>query len=316
MTGTSTDRATEEAAEWSVLLLDEPDDRNLRSRFEAWRRSSAENASAWSDMQRTAALASGVLPDYAQEWRPLVPGRSRLKVATRRWLAVGTAVVAAAVAWVAMPAVLLHLQADHMTDTAEVKTFRLQDGSAVTLGPESAVTVTLSTGERHVRLLKGEAFFEVAPDTARPFKVVARSVHATVLGTRFNVRLEQEGAAVAVEEGRVRVELSAKSETLEAGQAVELIAGRVARSSLEPGSVALWRQGMVYLRDRPLAQAIDQIRRYFPGRIVVADVALEQEPTTGVFHVADPEAALRGLAQAHGARVRAISPWLLVVSSF
>lgn len=311
MTGTSepAGKATEEAAEWSVLLLDDPDDRDLRRRFEDWRRRSAQNEAAWSEMQQTASLTDDVLVDYAGEWKPIAAK------ARRRWLAPAIALaVAAVVAWLAAPMALLRLQADHLTGTAELRTIGLDDGSTVMLAPDSAVVVRYLPGERQVQLLQGEAFFAVAPDKDRPFKVTARSVQASVLGTRFNVRLDDTGVSVAVEEGRVRVDSRNAGETLSAGQAVQVAAtGEFVRTALEPGAVAMWRQGQVYLRNRPLAEAVDEIRRYYPGKIIVTNAALEKQPTTGVFDVTDPEAALRGLAQAHGATVRRISPWLLVV---
>jgi transmembrane sensor len=315
-TSDSPSRATEEAAEWSVLLLDDPDDRDLRWRFEAWRGQSAENASAWTDIQRTAALATDALPSYAHEWKPIVEARSARRASRRRWLVPALSMaLAAALAWMAIPVAMLHLEADHLTGTAELKTIRLQDGSAVTLGPDSAIAVAYAATARDIRLLKGEAFFDVTPDQNRRFQVSAQSVQASVLGTRFDVRLDGTGVMVAVEEGRVMVEASGGRETLERGQAVQVASsGRIAREEVEAASVAMWRQQLVYLKNRPLAEAVNEIRRYFPGRIVVTDSSLEQQPTTGVFDMKDPEAALRGLAQAHGATVRRLSPWLLVVS--
>lgn len=312
MTGTSEPaaKATEEAAEWSVLLLDDPYDRDLRRRFEAWRRQSVQNEAAWSEMAQTASLADDVLPDYAGEWKPIVAAKAR-----RRWLVpVAALAMAAVVGWFAAPAVLLRLEADHVTGTAELRTIGLEDGSTVVLAPDSAVAVTYRAGERLVQLLQGEAFFAVRPDKDRPFKVAARSVQTSVLGTRFNVRLDDTGVGVAVEEGRVRVDNRNGSEILLAGEVVQVAAtGEFVRTAVEPRTIAAWRQGQVYLRNRPLAEAVDAIRRYYPGRIVVMDAALENQTTTGVFDMTDPEAALRGLAQAHGATVRRLSPWLLVV---
>jgi transmembrane sensor len=221
----------------------------------------------------------------------------------------------AVVGWIAAPAALLRLQADHVTGTAELRTIALEDGSTVMLAPDSAVAVTYRPSERQVQILQGEAFFAVTPNKDRPFTVTARSVRTSVLGTRFDVGLDDAGVEVAVEEGRVRVDSGNTGEILSAGEVVQVAAtGELVRTALEPGAIALWRQGRVYLRNRPLAEAVNAIRRYYPGKIVVTDAALEKQPTTGVFDMTDPEAALRGLAQAHGATVRRLSPWLLVVS--
>lgn len=313
--------ATLEAAEWSVLLQDDPDDADLRRRFEAWHRQSALNAAAWAGMQGTVAMAAEALPAYAHEWQSIVAEKARrtrapTRIGRRRWLVPAASVaLAAVIAWAALPSFLLQLEADHVTGTAELRTLRLQDGSEVTLAPDSAVAVTFEPGERRVRLLKGEAFFVVAADRQRPFRVTARSVQASVLGTSFDVRLEESAVTVAVQEGRVRVDAANRGETLQAGQAVR-VAGRniLAATAEEPSTIAAWRHGQLYLRNRPLGEVVNEIRRYYPGMIIVTDAALAELPTTGVFNVADPEEALRGIAQAQGATVRRLSPWLLVLS--
>lgn len=316
--------ATLEAAEWSVLLQDDPDDADLCRRFDEWRRQSAINATAWSEMHSTAGLATEALTDYAHEWQSVVAARSERKgtaARRRRWLVPAASVaLAAVIAWAAVPSVLLELQADHVTGTAELRTIRLQDGSELTLAPGSAVAVSYETAERRVRLLQGEAYFAVTPDKERPFRVMARSVQASVLGTSFDVRLDDSAVTVAVQEGRVRVEATDPSsdtgETLQAGQAVRVAANReFVRIAEEPGMIAAWREGQLYMRNRPLGDAVNEIRRYFPGKIVVTDAALEGLPTTGVFNAADPEGALRGIAQAQGAKVRRLSPWLLILSA-
>ena len=320
--------ATIEAAEWSVLLQDDPDDADLRRRFDAWHRRSAINAGAWAEIQGTAGLATEALSAYAHEWQSAVAAKSqharaavgRSATGRRRWLVPAASVaLAAVIAWAAVPAVLLQLRADHVTATAELRTIRLQDGSEVTLAPDSAVAVSFEPGERRVRLLRGEAFFAVTPDKQRPFKVAARSVQASVLGTSFDVRLEDAAVTVAVREGRVLVEATDdttnRGETLQAGQVVRVAGkGTFVRTTEEPTMIAAWRQGQLYMTNRPLGDAVNEIRRYFPGTIIVTDAALETLPTTGVFDTADPEGALRGIAKAQGARVRRLAPWLLVLS--
>lgn len=311
--------ASREATEWSILLHDDPDDADLRRRFEAWRRASALNAAAWESTQRTVGLAAEILPAYAGEWKSAVAAATtskKIPVRARRWLLPAASMaIAVAIAWLALPGFLLRLEADHLTGTAELRTFQLQDGSEVTLAPNSAVSVSYETGERRVRLVQGEAFFAVSADRDRPFKVTARSVQAVVLGTKFDVRLEEAAVAVAVQEGRVLVEASEKGEALRAGEGVRVTGqGVFVRTTEEPGTIAAWRHGQLLLRNQSLGDAVNEIRRYFRGTIIVTDPSLERQPTTGVFNMADPEEALRGLAQAHGAKVRRWSPWLLVVS--
>lgn len=311
-------QASREATEWSILLHDDPGDRDLHRRFDAWRRASPLNEAAWQRTEHASELAAQALPAYAAEWRS---AGHRAKAAPepvrrRRWMAAGGVLaLAACIAFIAGPAVLLRLQSDYRTETAELRRVALQDGSEVTLAPGSAISVAYDAGERRVRLLQGEAFFAVRPNPDRPFKVAARSVQASVLGTSFDVRLEDSAVVVAVQEGTVRVDAASAMATLRAGQSVRVNgAGEAWRFDEPPEQMAAWRQGRLYLQNRALGDAVDDLRRYVDGAIVVADRSLLARPTTGVFNLADPEEALRGIAHAHGATVRRMTPWLLVLS--
>jgi transmembrane sensor len=317
-------QAFREATDWLILLQEEPHDRDLRRRFDAWRDASPLNAEAWTATGRTSDVAAAMTPAHADEWMPAV-ARRRAQRRASRWsrrgigLSLAATALAACIALVAAPPMILRLQSDYMTGTAGQRTLELPDGSKVTLGAASAMALAFDAGERRLRLLKGEAFFEVTHDPARPFRVEAGKVEASVLGTSFDVRLEAEAVTVAVQEGVVGVaSLGADSppvERVEAGQAVRVVAGvRIERSSEPPRQMAAWRKGQLLSHDRPLREAVDQLRRYFAGTIVLTDEALAERTVTGVYNLADPEEALRGIVQAHGGRVRRITSWLLVVS--
>lgn len=99
-------------------------------------------------------------------------------------------------------------------DTKAVRRVMLEDGTVITLKPNSSIEYPekFSESERTV-LLKGEAFFDVAKDKDRPFLISASDVTVKVLGTSFNV-MAYEGAkeiSVAVKTGKVSVYAKAKS---------------------------------------------------------------------------------------------------------
>ena len=324
------DRAVVEATEWLMLLQDDAEDMALRRRFEAWRTASTANDAAWAELRHLSKVAAVMRPTYAGQWRPFVarrraersartahPVRPRATSRPRRLALSALVAVAACVALLAAPPLLLQLQADHVTSTAEQRSIDLPDGSRVTLAPASAIAVSYAAAERRVDLLSGEAFFQVQPNADRPFRVTARTVQATVLGTSFDVRLDRSDVTVSVEEGAVRVSWADEAgERLDAGQSVRLSSdGGVARASEAPQLVAAWRRGQLHAQDQRLGDAVDQLRRYFRGTIVLTDDALADQRVTGAYNLADPEQALRGIAKAHGATVRRITPWLLVVSS-
>ncbi len=324
--------ASREATEWLILLQEEPGDDTLRRRFDVWRTASPLNEAAWATTRHVSGIVAATSPVHADKWAPFVArqrGTVRPRKASasgiidalkRRWLlATMGAAVAAAFALVAAPAAFVQLRSDYTTGTAALRHLELQDGSEVTLAPASAIAVSYEAGERRVRLLQGEAFFQVKPDKARPFRVVAGDVQALVVGTRFDVRWESGGVSVAVQEGIVQVGASegafTATERLEAGQAVKVAPkGEMRRVHEPPHLIAGWRQGQLLAQDRSLRDAVDELRRYWGGAIVLTDGALGELRITGAYNLGDPEEALRGMARAHGAKVRRVTPWVLVVS--
>ena len=197
---------------------------------------------------------------------------------------------------------MVHMQADYVTATAEPQHIDMADGSTVYLAPDSAVT--LADEARSARLIKGEAFFDIAPDATHPFTVTADEVTATVLGTAFNMRMGDNGTVITLREGRVRVDHAAPSEHLAAGDWLRIGRdGSVKRGTAPPDEAGAWRYGQIVARDR-----------YHEGVIFLTDTAFGNQPVSGVYNLADPIAAVRALARAHGGTAWQISPWLLMVS--
>ena len=310
------ERASREATDWLILLQEEPEDADLRHRFQAWLTADPAHKAAWATTQRTA--------DAIAATRPSGPGRTvvpdtRDRARRTRWTVAAAAAMAACLAILLVPDLAMHIQADHATATAETRVVDLTDGTRVVLAPESAIAVALQPDTRQVRLLAGEAFFQVSPDPDRPFRVDVRDVSATVLGTAFNIRREDGGASVALAEGRLEVAHTTArppvSETLGPGQVVRVSwAGAVVRTERTPDDIAAWRAGRLVVNDETVAAVIDRLRPHYRGVILLADGDLAGRSVTGVYSLADPLAALRTIGQTHRAKVRRITPWMVVIS--
>jgi transmembrane sensor len=325
--------ASREASGWMIRLQEAPEDVALRRAFEGWRREPV-NAAAWDATERMSHAVAGTAPVHAERWGPFLretrAGAEKGTTATtglplrvperrRAFVLSGLAAAAAIVAVVAGPQLAQHLQADYTTGTAETRTVRLADDSVVTLGPGSAIGVAYMPGERRVRLLAGEAYFEVTPNADRPFQVAAGQIRVTVLGTAFNVNRGEEGADIGVAHGVVRVDYGdaarPAAERLAAGEFVRVSwSGRVTRGEQPPSQAAAWRERQLIAQDQPLGDVVDRLRRYYAGAIVVIDRALGEQPVTGVYNLDNPAGALRAIARSQNAIVRELTPWLLVVS--
>jgi len=329
------DTASREATEWLIRLQEEPDDEELRRRFERWRRADSLNEEAWRATASTANLIAHATPAFERKWRPYVedgprrrgPGRVASKHRSgrrrqrRRWQ-VGALALAGCLALLFGPGLVLEMRSDFATATGEVQRIALPDGSAAFLAPESAVALAYDGDARRVDLLAGEAYFEVVPDPSRPFRVMAGEIRTTVLGTEFDVRALGEGTSVAVAEGRVRVDAPASgaspvSEVLTLGQSVRIGAdGSVVRGTVRSEQIAAWRRQRLIAQDDPVPAVVDRLRPYYAGTILIADGSLDDRTVTGIYDLSDPVAALRAIAGAHGATMRRVTPWILVVSGF
>ena len=101
------------------------------------------------------------------------------------------------------------------TAIGENRSVRLEDGSRVTLGGGTELQILLRKDSRRISLRRGEAFFKVAKDASRPFRVRAGDAAVTAVGTEFNVRRGGDRVTVVVVEGRVVVERSSRLVRLE-----------------------------------------------------------------------------------------------------
>lgn len=97
----------------------------------------------------------------------------------------------------------------------------LPDGSKVWLNAESSLKYpTAFAGTTREVVLRGEAYFEVAPNPAQPFLVEVKETKVEVLGTHFNIMAyENEGVtATTLVEGAVRVSTMSQQLLLKPGQ--------------------------------------------------------------------------------------------------
>lgn len=189
------------------------------------------------------------------------------------------------------------LGADYVSAPGEIRTVTLADQSQVTLDADSAIAVDFSQGERHVQLRRGAGFFSVT-HTGDPFVVAAEKGEARVLGTQFEVRLQPQGAQVTVLSGRVGVtaERGAVQQILTAGQQVAYAQGTAETLHVADAEAQLtWRQGWLTYYKSTLGDVVEDLRRYYPGRIVLLNDELAARKVSGSFPSRDPQAVLSSL---------------------
>ncbi|MBY8932809.1 FecR family protein [Pseudomonas fluorescens] len=189
------------------------------------------------------------------------------------------------------------LGADYVSAPGEIRTVTLADQSQVTLDADSAIAVDFSRGERHVQLRRGAGFFTVT-HTGEPFVVEAEKGQARVLGTQFEVRLQPQGARVTVLSGRVGVtaDRGGEQQILTAGQQVAYGDGAAEKlHAVDSEGQLAWRQGWLTYYKSTLGDVVEDLRRYYPGRIVLLNDELAARKVSGSFPSKDPQAVLSSL---------------------
>ena len=281
--------------------------------LQAWLDASEENQACFADIEQSWALAgqaaaSPGVRNLRAEALAARPQRDERQV-RRRWaLAAGLAIVLGA-------SLAGALVVDGLNQTPGPRTYRtalgeratitLVDGSKVALNTSSAVVVDYRHDRRGLTLVAGEAWFDVAKDSRRPFVVSAANHTVTAVGTSFDVRLESSGFRVAVVEGRVAVDAAGRGRLSEvgAGERMDVIGEAAFVRALGP-LAGDWREGRLEFDAATLAEVAAEMNRYRRTPIVITDPAVREMRISGVFYSGDDSGFLDALPLTHPVRVQ------------
>lgn len=294
----------EQAMLWHVRLRETDADAALQQAHQCWIAEDPAHAQAWTEtLQLWGKLAQPVAYIQAREqMRPAVRRRSRPVPIRLALAACLVACVTLGVLW--QQGALDVMSSDYHTGIGELQSLQLADGSHVKLNTRSAIAVNFSKEQRRVRLLRGEAWFEVQKDLTRPFIVSLPTGQVKVTGTRFNVRLDDKHATVSLSEGRVELSVGSQVTVLAPGQQSRLWSEHIdAPMPFDAQSTNAWRQGQLVFYRTPLKEVIGELSRYQPGYIFIRNPTLAERPVSGVFATHDPQSVLQALHNTLGVQV-------------
>lgn len=217
----------------------------------------------------------------------------------------------------------------YFTRIGEQQTIELSDGSVITLNTAGQLVVDYGDQSRRILLERGEAYFEVARDSERPFTVDLGVGSVTALGTAFNVRKDRDRFQVAVIEGTVAlhefaeevpasppplsangnaVVITAPSEhLLEEGWVAEFDLSRDQLKAFRPESMESyesWRSGMLGFYQEPLYKVVLELNRYSRKKLMIEDASIMQLSVSMVVSIHEIDSALKGLELALPIEVR------------
>jgi transmembrane sensor len=349
----------EQAAHWFMRLQENTASPQTFIEWQEWLNAAPDNRSAYENIENTLLRIGSVatmpaLPTAQQiaddqydgsqpiaQWRT---DRVRVQAKSSRWRWGRYAAIAAGVAlalvfsdgWIGYRSSPLGSYS-YVTAPGARQVVDLADGSRVTLDADSALEVHLQAAARRLTLQRGEAYFEVAKDSQRPFIVTAGLAQVTAVGTAFNVRMSDDRTVVAVTEGKVEFvaipatapvademiasSISASRATLAAqvaaGEAVAYVYdGNL--QSLPPHETSLataWLDGRRQYRNEPLRYVLADVDRYTGRRIELVSDAVGELRFTGTLNLKNSTAWLRGLSVALPVAIEERPDGVLAVSA-
>jgi len=197
------------------------------------------------------------------------------------------------------------MQGEFSTRIGERRTIRLADGSSIILDTGTRILVAYGGARRIVRLIAGQALFEVSHDASRPFTVEAAGRRVTGLGTVFAVRVEPDSFNVTLVRGRVEVERmndlagpkSDEPAILKPGQQLSAGPGApVQVASVDVDRQLMWRDGFVEFDDVTLGADVAEINRYTDRPITIVDPQAASLHVSGVFRTGSPDAFVSAIS--------------------
>lgn len=302
----SADEIEAAAAHWVWRLDRDGRSPELQAELDTWLEGDTRRRGAW--LRAEAAWAMLDRGGQLAATRTLAESMAPPPTDRRRFFVRGAAAIAACAA--AVVAVLIFPSSDRFeTRTGEIRRVPLEDGSTAAINTQSVVEIAMTPRARIVKVGRGEAWFQVAPNTQRPFIVEIGRARVRAVGTAFSVRRRDHGADVIVTEGvveawadgaeghKVSVAAGAKAFIADDAAITELPA-----NASENDRELAWRAGKIDLSGETLAEAVAEFNRYNDRKLQIVDPKLEQARFYGVFRTDDPAGFASAVQQSLGSK--------------
>ncbi|WP_297352517.1 FecR domain-containing protein [Paraburkholderia sp.] len=321
--------AIEQCAEaWLLLLRSGNATLEDAQAFRRWCAENPAHACAAKELRRVWNVASAAATVVAQQETALSrPWTGPAVRSPARRAFVGTAVAAGA-AWLAFrpplqlwPA-LGELTADYRTGTGEQRQVMLADHVVIEMNTQTRFNLRpADTTRGGIELLAGEAEAAAGMSSAGPlrsidpFIVVAGNGRLQTSSARFNVRRTDDEVcvtcitgSVAFEHPRQRLMLSASQELIYTDRDVSPV------SNIDAAAVTAWRRGLLLFNDVPLAQVVDEINRYRPGKIILRNAQLGKSRVRARFSIRQLDDAIMLIHAEYGAHVTELPGSIVLLS--
>ncbi|NJN25102.1 MAG: FecR family protein [Cyclobacteriaceae bacterium] len=151
----------------------------------------------------------------------------------------------------------------------------LPDGSVCWLNSESEIRYlsNFTDSARDIYLV-GEAYFEVAKDKSKPFKVSTASMEVVALGTVFNISSFPEDLAetVALVEGKIAVEYKGEHVEVMPGESVKFDKTRetLEKATIDVQETIAWKNGTLQFNEETYETIFSKLERWYGVNITIS----------------------------------------------
>lgn len=213
----------------------------------------------------------------------------------------------------------------------QTRVLPLADGSVMYLNSNGIAEVRYTENERQIRLLNGEAMFDVTKDPRRPFRVYAGGGRVEAIGTLFIIKLVDNDLELTVSEGQVRLDNTSfnaatrpHSESVKTNLQEVLVndGERVLSKNMHAivkvddhdiARYTAWVQGMQIFQGDTLKYIVEEVSRHSAKQIVIADPVLGKLRMGGVFELGAVDKLLSTLVESLDVRVTQVDENLIYI---
>jgi transmembrane sensor len=292
-----------EAAAWVARLRDEGRGPDSDAEFQKWLGASNEHRLAFNRMTLVWEQAGKIRMRGRVDVSPARPRRSQFSALA--------AALAATLALAVITTIYWRNNA-FVTAVGQQQTQVLRDGTRIELNTDTRIEVDYDEHARRVRLVRGEARFDVSKNPTWPFLVTVGNREIRALGTSFVVRHDHgEDFAVTLVEGQISVAAVFGNDGAPPQTPQILVPGErlvISRHHApavdrpELSRVTAWERGRVEFDETPLEDATAEMNRYTTTRVTAADAEISRLRIGGEFRAGDSEEFVKVVTAAFGLR--------------
>lgn len=293
------DAVREQAAFW--VIERQSDDEKIQANFESWLGRDPLHRKVFGQME--------------QLWLAVDPAEQQQRARRKRKQLAGGATLCLLGLALTFFLPWQYWSADYKTQTGQISTVKLADGSTAILNSNSAINVIFDGSHRSIELVRGEVMFDVRKDKQqRRFIVTTPQANAEALGTAYSVEIAGDITLVTVHESEVRVTGNQHEQEvrLKPGQQAKVGEKGIETLSRELPEAPDWAQGDLVFNRVPVQDVIARLNQYHPGVLRLLDAG-DDRLFTGVLPAQDSDSAVNLFAQSMGMEIQKFTPYLTLL---